>query len=314
MKNRITKVFAAMVVLLCMFSTMGAMAEMDQTDISQGTTPISDYMKRNGYEMPSAVQEKVHDGNAPETLDCGEVQITLDEILYDGLWVYTAVSAIPADQADTLIFPAGAEMDDPISGMNQESEVDDSRTFIEAAKEDGKQLVCVYAYPKEFDALPEYFLDYFQGADHVSTLISGARVVTGGESLPITWLIQLYEVNLDTGSFTLLNQYEHPSTVSILQPLQEKVYTVASSEDLPFETVNMTQSGLTTYVYPQWKREEQSFEYSFALLDADGNALPNGAPPETITLAMDQLPASIYMELTEVEGNVLLAPILLQGK
>lgn len=311
MNNILMKALLVMLVLLCM---SGAMAETDQTDMSGGTTAIGDYMKRNGYEIPPLVLEKMRHGNAPETLDCGEVQITFDEILYDGIYLYTAVSAAAADQAHTLIFPAGAEMDDLVSGMHQESEGDDNRTFIEAAKEDGKRLVSVYAYPKEFDELGEYFLDYCQGEDHVSALLSGAKVSSGSETLPITWMIQLYEVDLDTGRFTLINQYDHPSTAAILQPLQEKVYTAVGSENLPFETVVMVQSGLTTYVYPQWKNEEQSSQFSFTLLDLNGDALLAGAPPEMITFAMDQLPSSIYMELTEGDGSTPAAPILLEAE
>ena len=68
---------------------------------------------------------------------------------------------------------------DLVTGPYDEKLQNDMRSFESVAKEDGKQLLCVYAYMKEFDDIGEYFFDHFQKANGESVLMSGARMAGG---------------------------------------------------------------------------------------------------------------------------------------
>lgn len=60
--------------------------------------------------------------------------------------------------------PGDVQKNDLVTGSYDEKLQNDMRSFESVAKEDGKQLLCVYAYMKEFDDIGEYFLDHFQKA------------------------------------------------------------------------------------------------------------------------------------------------------
>lgn len=59
------------------------------------------------------------------------------------------------------------------------------RSFLQVAKEDGKQLLAVYIYIKEFDEIGVYFLDHLQVSEStsMSTQIKLANIyLTGHEN------------------------------------------------------------------------------------------------------------------------------------
>ncbi len=69
------------------------------------------------------------------------------EVLYDTEMgtLYAAVTAVPASD-DVMIVPGDADSGDNVCGNYGENLNTDTRTFPEAAKEDGKRLIRVYAY------------------------------------------------------------------------------------------------------------------------------------------------------------------------
>jgi hypothetical protein len=256
---------------------------------------ITDYLEIYGYTLAPAIQDAMHSAFVPQAADCGDVWVSLDEILYDGRWLYTAASVTPKEPEKVLILPGSAQMDNLVSGSYREGQRDDNRTFLHAAVEDGKRLLCVYVYPKEYDKLSAYILDHFQMAGDVSILLSGACLIAENESVPITWMVQLYEVDLATGRYDFLEEYDYPITISPVQPLKEKTYKVSDEIGQPFDTVTLIQSALSVYVEPQWKDVEDQDLYRIALQDLEGNAVSPGAPPDTGTFKMDRLPDKLYI-------------------
>lgn len=161
--------------------------------------PIQAFMRLYGYPLSEDLQADISQAFTPVTLSVGDVEITLAQLLYDGVWVVTAAYAVPTDPEAVLLFPSSASSDDSVAGNNRENQREDTRGFFEAAKEDGKRLVCVRVDLKEYDAVPVSFLEHLQWAQEVSVLFSGAEIGNGEERLPLTWSIRVFEYDLSTG-------------------------------------------------------------------------------------------------------------------
>ncbi len=195
-----------LVVIMYQPNSFASLALEDET-----ASDIAAWMEPYGtYRLSAEIQEKMHQEFPPITVNCGEVTVTVSELLYDGEWMYTAAKIVPNDTDEVLVLPGGAaQPGDRVCGVNGEDEREDTRTFQIAAQEDGKQLLAVYVYPKEFDALGTYFLDYFQKTDDISVLLSGAQFSSRNNPISITWQIQIYDVDLDTQQYTLLKSVVH---------------------------------------------------------------------------------------------------------
>lgn len=133
------------------------------------------------------------------------VHIQADAIAFDGEILFTSVNVRPTNAEEILILPGSASKIDIVAGMNGENKRHDHRTFLESALEDGKKLLAVYAYPQEFDILGTYFLDHYQMDDDLTVLFSGAYQ-EGGLPTQISWLIEVYDVDLTTGQYSLLTR------------------------------------------------------------------------------------------------------------
>lgn len=274
------------------------------SSLAQEDNTISDiavWMEPYGtYRLSSQIHKQMHQLFSPITVNCGEVTVTLAELLYDGEWMYTAAKIVPNDADKVLVLPgSAAQPDDPVCGINREHEREDTRTFLEAAKKDRKQLLAVYAYPKEFDTLGAYFLDYFQRRQDVSVLLSGAQLAGGNHPANITWLIQIYDVDLDTQQFTLVKEVaSEPMKVLPMQELIHYSYQVVS-ENASFATVELIESALHTYIRPDWNQSEQTTVHFLTLWDENGNAYPQGASPDLNTAVMSFYPEKLYLSIDD---------------
>ena len=122
------------------------------------------YLDIVGYELPEQVLSRLSLEQGTQTFSIGEVKVTLREILYDGYWIYTSASVMPSSPDGGVIMPGSASFGDLVRGGYGETARSDERTFLEAAQQEGKRLLCVYVYPREFDELSFYFLDHRQDA------------------------------------------------------------------------------------------------------------------------------------------------------
>lgn len=263
----------AVCILLCIPVTVSSATQISTHDRSQ----IARYLKLYGYDLPWEIVKQSHAAFSPLAVDCGPVQVSVDEILYDGQWMYTAASIWPKDPDTTVIMPGSAHPDDPAAGFYGEKARNDKRSFKTAAKEDNKQLLSVYAYIKEFDDIGAYFLDHFQ-EENSSVLFSGAEVAGGEETVECTWVVQIYAVDLQTKKFTLQNEYFFPITIQPLQPYLEKIYYVGSGKNAPFDHAILVDTPLNTYVFPQWNDIHDQSLYRVTLDDSNGFAVQGAFP------------------------------------
>lgn len=272
----------------------------DMNTISNISTLIQSYSE--SFQMPEGIQKKVMGSWEPIVVECDKVQVCLSEVLFDGYWLYTAAEVSPTDAASTLIMPGAAFPSDPVEGTNEIKERNDQRSFLEAAKADGKQLIAVYVYPREFDAIGEYLLDYFQREGDVSVCLSGANWASASDEISVHWLIELYDVNVDTAHYTLIESQEVPSVVPLLGSVQKKTYQIRNNEHLPFDSVTLFKTALTTYYDINWKSSEHG-RFALNFFDLNGNVYAKGAPLPSNTLAMDFLPEEIILGYTSATSS-----------
>ncbi len=258
---------------------------------------IEAYFTYYDFQAPDNISKKIDANFKPKTIDCGEVELTISEILYDGCWLYTASVATPKNSDQVLIMPGSAWIEDLVSGNYQENERQDNRTFIQAAKEEQKKLLCIYAYPKEFDDLPFYFIDHFQRKEDTSVLISGGEIPSTDGLLSITFGVEIYEVDLQTGELipSSVLRKECSTVIKPLSPLKTKKYTLSNNEtSFPYSLI-LTKTGLTVYASVQSKDSEQIFP-EYRLLNDKKEVYREGPPPTTTTYTMDNLPDTLYIQ------------------
>lgn len=276
-------------------------ASAAQTSV-QNNSHISAYMELYGYKLSQDVIKRYKVEYEPQAIDCGDILVNFREILYDGQWAYVAASVSPKDPTATLVLPGDAQAGDPVAGFYGETTRQDERTFQMAAKEDGKQLLSVYAYIKEFDEIGAYFLDHLQEGKDESILFSGAQLAGGKDEMTITLSVQIYNVDLANNEYTLHKEQLVPMTVRPLQPYTERLYKVVDGEDAPFTHVMLVHTPLSTYVKPQWNSEEVQ-NYIVTLVDADGLMISQGAPPAMNGYGLERLPEQITLSLVNREAE-----------
>ncbi len=241
------------------------------------------------FDLPDSVIKAMQASFRPQTFDCGSVQVTLQEVLYDGVWLYTSAFVTPTDPETTLIMPGSANMGDFVAGGYQENLRSDQRSFQVAAMQDKKDLIIVYILPVEFEQAAYFFLDHRQDAGNQSTVFSGAPVGWMDEALTIHLSIRLELVDPSTGTYMPIDTYEFPADVQRVGPINSREY-YTDQEALPFDFLSLIQTPLSVYAFPTWKSEVAESSYRFTLLDNDFIRVTRGAPPDSNTYILLELP------------------------
>lgn len=206
------KMAAGLLAGIMMVAPLGVLAEEAEENL-----PIEQYLQVTmGQDLTANTTKSFTLEGDIKDIDCTLIKVSIEEVFYDGEYesLYTAVTAVPAVD-NVLIKPADAANGDNICGNWGENLNTDTRTFLEAAKEEGKRLISVYAYPKEFEEEGAYSLDHLQLADGNPLLLSSCPGTLNDSTIFLTFTIQLYEVNLETGDSSLVETYEIPVTATV---------------------------------------------------------------------------------------------------
>lgn len=206
------KMAAGLLAGIMMVAPLGVLAEEAEESL-----PIEQYLQVTmGQELSADTTKSFTLEGDMKDVDCSLIKVSVEEVFYDGEYesLYTAVTAVPASD-DVMIKPADASNDDNVCGNWGENLNTDTRTFLGAAKEDGKRLISVYAYPKEFEEEGSYSLDHLQLADGNPLLLSSCGGTLNDNTISLTFTIQLYEVDLETGESSLVGTYEIPVTATV---------------------------------------------------------------------------------------------------
>ncbi len=258
------------------------------------------------YAMPQDVVTFAQTNFQPLTVDTEEIVVSIQEILYDGVWMFTAVTANPSSD-DVIIIPFEAEVNDLIAGGYGENLREDSRTFLEAAQEDQKDLLLVSIMPAEYEQADFYFLDHRQDAGAQSTLFSGAPVTLEGEEITIHIAVETTRISYTTGETLSESHHEYPVTIKNLGIRSTKEYFPAT-EDTPFEKLLLVQTELATYARPSWKElAADTAAPEYVLIDGDENPYPTVIPQDATSCSLDVLPDTVYVQFTEETGETFTA-------
>lgn len=264
---------------------------------SEDSNDIAWLMQLYGYTLTDDILNTMHLSFVPQEFDCGDIKVVLSEILYDGIWIYTAAQVTPTNPDNILVMPASADMSDFVCGGYLENLRDDSRSFIEAAEQDGKDIICVSLYPSEFDGVPFYFLDHRQDAGDQSTLFSGAPGEWKNETLSLHIRVVLLYIPITSQGDLQQVIYEFPVEVSRTGEVYSQSYQSLSNDSLPFTTLTLTKTELNVYVYPEWSSDYAKNTYEYILLDRNGMPLTSGIPSDNSTYIMSTLPDQIAISL-----------------
>ena len=286
MRRTILMILAAAMLLMTMVP--GTMAE--EKNEWEGLAWL---YKNFGENINQQLLDEVHREFRPIEMDCGDVQIVLREVLYDGRWMYTAATAVPTHPDEVILVPYSAATDDPIAGGWGENLRDDPRTFEEAAAAEGKDLLIVLAYPVEFEAEECCFTDHRQDAGVQSTLFSGAEVLHYSGTGKITVQVAVSRISVADGEEISNAVFDFP--VEIICPgTEEKAYRT-TDEGLPFSRMTLTQTALATYVSAEWADPEDMV--LMQLIGPEGEAYPRGNPDDVFSFRMDSFPQSVGVQL-----------------
>lgn len=275
---------AIMLVTMILTFSSGSFSEDKESD----WTGIPWLMGVYGYNMDQALIDEMHDSFPVQTFDCGKAQVTLREVLYDGVWMFTAATVIPTAGEDVIIFPASADIEDFIAGGYQEGLRDDPRTFLEAASEDHKELLYIQIIPDEYWESEFFFDDHRQDPDEQSTLYSGGPVLMADDENEIHLTIQTSLISPETQEESEPATYSFPVKIQRTAS-QRKNYHTAEA-DSPFDSVTLVITPLATHALPEWKTQELKETVEFQLLDCNGEPFPKGIPQDSTTCFLTDFP------------------------
>ena len=287
--------FIISIMLILMALPYGLGESVSSTDSS-----IAWLMKLYGFDLSNNVIETMQESIHPQTFDCGSVKVTLQEVLYDGIWLYASATVMPVNPEVTLIMPGSATIGDFVSGGYQENLRDDNRTFQEAALQDEKELLCIYVHPVELEQAEYFFLDHRQDAGNQSTLFSGAPINGTESTLTINLSIRLDAVDLSSETYTQIGIYEFPVDVQRIGSVNSRTYR-STRDDTPLDLISLVQTPLSAYAFPEWKSGDNEGDYEFILLDEQSNPISRGAPPDGNTFCLPSLPNALSILIRDNE-------------
>jgi len=109
--------------------------------------------------------------------------------------------------------------------------------------------------------------------------------------------IQLYDVDLLTRRYTLLQVIESDEhEIAPFFPVEKQEYAV-NNEDAPFDTIRLLKTGLATNLRPMLKGSPYDI-YDYTCY-TNGNAIGHGASPDLGALSLDDLPEEFSIELSD---------------
>ncbi len=278
---------------LCIALPLAAMTSGCAEASSPTESGIAWLMELYGYKPPEEAIHAMRESFQPQAFDCGLAQVTLQEVLYDGVWLYTSATVTPTDPETTLILPDGAGIDDLVAGGYGENLRSDPRSYRAAALEDGKELLLVRVYPLEFNQAGYYYTDLRQDAGDQSTLLGAAPLGGLEEALTLHLSIQLESIDPSTGKVLSTSNLEFPIDIRRIGAINRREYQT-DREDVPFRSLHLIQTPLTVYALPEGDLRNDK---AFSLLDMDFTPVQRDMLDGGYTYVLADLPEKLHVQL-----------------
>ncbi len=291
------KKIALFSLILTLFSQMGCV-QNSSAEMTDDLSPIQQILSQYGYADDQTIQvlNDHYQQSVPLEYSDQNIIAQVQELLYDGVWLYSTTKISSQVDADVLILPAGADFSDQV----QNADDGESGNYLELAKAKDSNLLAVYGYPEQFDQQGEYFLDYICSDDGSYYLISGCRFDYDNKPLSITPTLQVYNVNLDTAKYELANYITcEVDDITPFTNIQEYHYEVSDNDVI--KGVILKKTGITTYVFIDWNNQEDMYSRSWHVLQLDGSIYPYGYALDATTIYMEEMPKQFQVQIDGVD-------------
>lgn len=293
-------------VLCCALALLMLCASFANAAEAQYASGIQDFVSLYGGKIPDELMQKVKATFVPITVQTDDVTVTIAEAMYDGRFLCLSAEAMPKDPDKVMIVPGSSGLDEPLSGGYPDKERDDNRSYLDAAKEDGKRLLMVSFV---VDGHEQTYCDHFQRADSRSTLITGIDGIPFLDEAEVKWQIIVREVNLSTGDGepdALFEKHE-PITIPLLSDVRSQSYTTSDTTS-PLKTFQLFMTGIATYI-DYISIDQDPTNYSFSLTDAAGYPYSDAMLLTPNAFLMDDLPEVLMLSIQGMDDSAPSDPI-----
>ena len=297
---RISMIQIALLILLLLASYPKRIAASES---DQNHSPIQKILSAYGYADEQSIQ--VMDAHfktmKPEYIDSEGIDICIQEVLYDGVWAYSTVYVHPQRGQSITIVPGGADpMDETTTGS--EGEI---LSFLDVARQNGNRLLAVYCYPQEFDSQGTYFMDYVETTDEAFYLISGCNIPLRKDSIPLSMMLEIYEIDPDTLHYQLVAQKKLRSkTYSPFFRMEKYDYHTEEDSNL-FETVTLLKTGITSYLYINWRNSDDAGIRNIIPLTENMEMIPSGYSLDAHAVYLTEIPEVINIRISDEDDKTL---------
>lgn len=274
------------IIILSYFSVSYTQAEKSQ---------LQWFMHLSNFQLPahiikqSLLKKPIH-------FDMKYIDLTVQEILYDGMWLYGIAVASPKNTNDGLILPCDADSSDFVKGGHNENATKDERSFIEVSTQEKKPLILTKFHIAEMDNADYYFQDHRQLPNGSSVLFCGA---------PVQWLKNEQNITL-IASTEILNSEDKKNSTAENKTIPFTIHAIGNitvqkykpNTPYPLTSVNLIQTPLS--IYPQFQFSKQTDIQNYSLkkiAPTNGIEFIKGVPPDSTAFLADDLPTTVQITL-----------------
>lgn len=100
----------------------------------------------------------------------------------------------------------------------------------------------------------------------------------------------------------LVDEHEYPAVITPFGDVAVKTYTRSAEEALPFDSITLIHTALTTYAIPSWVKEADQGVYAFSLLDENLHQIEQGVTPDVYTFTIEQLPDELFVQVLNTQS------------
>jgi len=283
----IFRLFSAVIILIALSGAAVAESNTENSNRHHDLMDIHRFIRTYdpSFQIPLDVVKTMESSWQSHTAEYESINVSFDEVLFDGYWIYTSAS-ITAKENNVLLMPGNAYPTDVYTNSGN--------TYLEASKSSGKKLLAVYVYPAVFDELGSYFLDSINSSCNEIICISGANWIIDDLFVDILWNIEVYSIDALTLEYSLLEKHTEHTFFSNISKKEVYFYS-CDLNDISIKGAKLIKTCLTTYI--EFYSESGAVDlYNIILKDENGTTYKKGAPPAINTFYFDKIPKTIILE------------------
>lgn len=257
------------------------------------------YEEHYATQIAPEVQEQMLAEIPQDAVEVGPLLFRVQEVYLEDGWLLASVNLATKDGTPAYFIATDVGPEDQVGSFTQENRFEDTRSYLEAAREDGYKLFYV-----NFGAhIPEYdggvsSLEFITLPDGTSTFVSNAEVAAvpeGTERVTVEYYCGVVEIDLGTGEYLEDERIRHTfqEEVSVHRAESGEGFPVGKTfagTSIRLDEVAFTQTSLGIQCEMYCTRDEGAEGPFFGddndiwltLVDAQGEYLDPGAGNDDI--------------------------------